>query len=365
MDEGKGRHRVVAIMAMSIFIPVYFFVFAEHLSPELSAVPRWRVDLVPGQAADSSSAALPSGAQSAGQPIAFLAGNRFGYFLADGTVLLLADAANGVAISDNACVVTETTSQDGILLQSLGKSRTVIHDIRPFFGAGRLFSASIDGTGVSAYDASGHFDWAYTFPCQLSAFAASDSMIVGGTVEGWLEGVNRDGTKAFEFAPGGSRLPVILGAAISPSGSWIAAMSGIDRQRLIVLGRGDSKYHVKSHKYLESDYREPVKLIVMSDERHVLYRRPDGIGVWAVDGKVDAVLPVMADDFDASIDTGLGVAYVVARQGTKTEMAVFRQPASLMGTIALPDSSEYVRFIGSSAYIGGRSWLARFDFVED
>jgi len=365
MDEGNGRHRVVTILAMSIFIPVYFFVFAERLAPELSAIPRWRVDLAAGQTAAGPTSVSPADATQAGVPIPFVAGNRYGYFLADGTILFLADAPGGVAMSDHGYVVSDTASPDGTLGQPQGKSRTVIHDIRPFFGAGRLFSASTDGTGVSAYDASGNLTWSYTFPCQLSAFAASASLVVGGTVDGWLEGVNSDGTKAFEFAPGGSRLPVILGAAVSPSGAWIVAMSGIDRQRLIVLGRGDAKYRVKSHRYLESDYREPVKLIVMSDERHVLYRRPDGVGVWSVDGKVDTVLPVKADDFDVSIDTALDIAYLVARRGGKTEIAVFRQPASLTGTIALPDSSEYVRVIGSSAYIGGQSWLARFDFVED
>lgn len=365
MDEGNGRHRVVTILAMGIFIPVYFFVFAEQLAPELSAVPRWRVDLTAAPLPAGPSSSVPVGATPADAPIPFVAGNRYGYFRADGTILFLADAAGGVAISDQGYVVSDAASSDGTMGQARGQAKTVIHDIRPFFEAGRLFSASADGSGVSAYDSSGNLAWSYTFPCQLSAFAASQSLVVGGTVDGWLEGVNPDGTKAFEFAPGGSRLPVILGIAVSPSGAWVAAMSGIDRQRLIVLGRGDAKYRVKSHRYLESDYREPVKLIVMSDERHVLYRRPDGIGVWSVEGKVDAVLPVKADDFDVSIDAALDRAYLVARRGGTTEIAVYRQPASLTGTISLPESSEYVRFIGSSAYIGGQSWLARFDFVED
>lgn len=365
MDERQGRHSVVTILVMSIFIPVYFFVFAERLSPELSVVPRWRVDVVPGQPGSGTTRTLPSDQAQAAEPIPFVAGNRYGYFLADGTIMFMADAANAVAVSDKAFVTVEPGSQDGFVRKPLGTEKIAIQDVRPFFSAGRLFSASADGTGVSSFDGNGHLQWSYTFPCQISAFASSKSLIVGGTVDGWLEGVNADGTKAFEFAPGGSRLPVILGTAVSPSGAWVAAMSGIDRQRLIVLSRGDSKYRVQSHRYLDSDYREPVRLVIMSDERLVLYRRPDGIGVWSVDGKVDEVLPVKADDFDASIDTDLDVVYLTAKQGKRTELAVFRRPASLLGTIALPDSSEYVRIMGSSAFVGGRSWLARFDFVED
>jgi len=228
-----------------------------------------------------------------------------------------------------------------------------------------LFSAEGDGTGVSAYDARGARQWSYSFPCQLSAFAAGDDLVVGGTVDGWLEGVSFDGSRAFSMAPGGSRLSVILGLGVSRSGDWVAAVSGIDRQRLVVLGRGGADYRVASHTYLETDYREPVRVIVMEDDRHVLYRRPDGIGVWAVDGTVDEVLPVKADDFDVAMDAVRGISYLVARRGNKSEIVAFRLPATLLGRIALPDSSEYVRFSGSSVFIGGREWLGRFDFVED
>jgi hypothetical protein len=235
----------------------------------------------------------------------------------------------------------------------------------PFFSGLRLFSAEEDGTGVMSYDSEGKALWSYSFPSQISAFAAGDGLVVGGTVDGWLEGVSSDGRQAFSFAPGGSRLSVILGLGVSRNGAWVAAVSGLDRQRLVVLGRGGTDYRVTSHRYLDSDYREPVRVIVMDDNEHVLYRRPDGIGVWSVDGSVDAVLPVKADDFDVAIDDALGVAYLAARRSRKTEIAIFRRPSTLLGRIGLPDSSEYVRFQGSTAYIGGRTWLARFDFVEE
>jgi len=199
----------------------------------------------------------------------------------------------------------------------------------------------------------------------LSAFSSGEAIVVGGTVDGWLEGVSPDGGRVFSFAPGGSRLPVILGLDVSRSGDWVAAVSGIDRQRLVVLGRGGADYRVASHRYLESDYREPVRVIVMDDDRHVLYRRPDGIGVWSVDGAVDGLLPVKADDFDAAIDEATGVAYIAARRGDKAEIVAFRLPDTLLGRIALPDNCEYIRFSGSSAFVGGRTWLARFDFVEE
>jgi hypothetical protein len=203
------------------------------------------------------------------------------------------------------------------------------------------------------------------FPCQISAFASGETLSVGGTIDGWLEGIDKNGKKVFSFSPGGSRLPVVLGTAVSDSGDWIATVSGIDKQRLVVLGRGGVEYRVKSHRYLESDFREPIRVVIMEDDTHVLYRREDGVGVWSVDGKVDEVLPVMAEDFDVSVDPPHRIALLAARQGESKSITVFRTPSTLLGTIRLPDSSDFIRIIGSSVYFGGQSWIARLDLVEE
>ncbi|PKL25631.1 MAG: hypothetical protein CVV47_06145 [Spirochaetae bacterium HGW-Spirochaetae-3] len=359
MGEVKGRRIAFSVLAVIVVILLYFFVFAEPLSPELSAIPKWKIDIAvgPGTAFDSADSAS----------LAFAAGDRYGYYSFDGTVAFVAEIPGGAPVSDASYLYRASAAGSAGFMLKKPDDRTIaaIDAAYPFYTSGRLFSAQNDGTGVSAYDERGRKLWTYAFPCQLSAFSAGESLVVGGTVDGWLEGISPDGGRAFSFAPGGSRLPVILGLDVSRSGNWIAAVSGIDRQRLVVLGRGGTDFRVSSHRYLESDYREPVRVIVMDDERHVLYRRPDGIGVWSVDGSVDGLLPVKADDFDAAIDEATGVAYLSARRGNKSEIVAFRLPDTLLGRISLPDNCEYIRFSGSSAFVGGRTWLARFDFVEE
>ncbi|OHD22862.1 MAG: hypothetical protein A2Y38_09730 [Spirochaetes bacterium GWB1_59_5] len=356
MHDGKGRRATLAALGVVVAILVYFFVFAEPLSAELSAVPRWRVDLDIGV---TGKVAAETGL------LAYAAGDRYGYFTPDGEVAFIAEAPVGAPISDSSYVALSAGKTEAVLLNSRSETITSFRASAPFYASGRLFSAEGDGTAVTSYDEQGDKVWSYSFPCQLGAFSAGDRLVVGGTVDGWLEGVDAEGRRVFSFAPSGSRLPVVLGVGVSRSGDWVAAVTGIDKQRLVVLGRGGSDYRVASHTYLESDFREPVRVLVMDDDHHVLYRRSDGIGVWAVDGSIDTVLPVKADTFDVALDDSKGIAYIVARRGRKSEIVAFRLPATLLGRIPLPDSSEFVRFSGSSAYIGGRTWLARFDFVED
>jgi len=363
MTEGDGRRSAVTILIAILALVSYFFVCPEPLSKELSAIPRWK-SILPATGGEFRPNGLPAESPEIRQ-IAYSTSGRFGYFLSDGTVAFMTEATGNFAISDAMYITIPGNGSSGVLRTSGNKEINAIKEISPFFSSNRLFSAKADGTGVASFDDGGNLKWSYIFPCQLSAFASNGELSVGGTIDGWLEGIDNDGKKIFSFSPGGSRLPVVLGTAVSGSGKWIAAISGIDRQRLIVLGRGGADYRVASHRYLESDYREPVRVVIMDDDTHVLYRRDDGVGVWSVDGKVDAVLPVIAEDFDVSIDASHGVALLTARQGKTKSVTVFRTPSTLIGTISLPDTSEYIRILGSSIYVGSRTWIARLDVVED
>ena len=363
MTEGDGRRSAVTILIAILALVLYIFLCSEPLSPELSAIPRWKTVLY-SSGGENPASGSASGSQVT-QQIAFLSGGRFGYFHADGTVAYMSESKGNVAISDASYISIPVNGTGGILKSSNNVEIAALKAVSPFFVSGRLYSAKADGTGVTSFDEHGLERWSYIFPCQISAFASGEALSVGGTIDGWLEGVDKNGKKVFSFSPGGSRLPVILGAAVSGSGDWIAAVSGIDRQRLVVLGRGGADYRVMSHRFLESDFREPIRIVIMEDDTHVLYRRNDGVGVWSVDGKVDEVLPVLAEDFEVSIDPDHRIALLAARQGKAKSITVFRTPSTLLGTINLPDSSDFIRIQGSSIYFGGPTWIARLDLVEE
>jgi len=353
MSQREPMSGAVAAVIVVLSLAAYFLAFAEPLSPELTAMPRWYRALEP----------TPETGE-AGERMAFSAGDRYGYFSPDGSVFIMADAPGGASLSDAAYVVpvagggtVPLRSADGAVLAELGAGE-------PFFSGGRLYSAAADGSAVAAYDASGARSWSYSFPSVVSAFCSVPDLVVAGTVDGWMEGIGPSGEALFSFAPGGSRLSVILGVAASADGEWVAAVSGIDPQRLVVLGRGRDEYRVVSHRYLDSDYREPVSVAILDRWGLAMYRRPDGIGVRALDGSVDALLPVKADSFEVTPDEGRGIAYFIARRAGGSEIVAFSPPARVLGRVPLPPDASYVRFSGGSVFLGAPGWLARFDFTE-
>jgi hypothetical protein len=357
MNEQLERHPVLRSLVMILCVLVYFFVGAEPLAREYTARPVWRTALE----RVSDPEILPGA-------YGFSTGDWFGFISRDGRLGLADEVPGGATVSDWAFVAnpvgTSPTSPrelrgvDGGILGLLDEGL-------PFFASGRLFTASMDGTSVSSHGRDGLALWNHAFPSQVSAFMANEDMVIGGTVDGWLEAIDARGERILRFSPGGSRLPVILGVGISPSSSWIAMLSGLDTQRLVVLGRGKSDYRVVSHRYLDSAYREPARVAVLGDDRHVLYRQPDGIGVWEVSGKTDDILPVRADDFEVYFHQDQALAYLVASHAGDSELVVFRPPAKLLGSIDLGKGLEVVTVDGSTTYLAGGEAIARIDFIKE
>jgi hypothetical protein len=357
MNEQLERHPVLKSLVLILCVLAYFFIGAEPLSKEYLARPTLRTALQPVAASGS----LPA-------VYGFSKGNWYGFITGNGDLALGAKTPGGAVVSDWAYVTSLAGAEPGGLRELRGPDGKLLGSLRggsPFFSNGRLFSASMDGTALSGHGRDGSVAWTHGFPSQVSAFAANDELVLGGTVDGWLEAVNAKGDRVLRFAPGGSRLPVILGVGISPSSSWIAMLSGLDSQRLVVLGRGKSDYRVVSHRYLESSYREPVKVAVLGDDRHVLYRQPDGVGVWEVSGKTSDILPVKADDFDVYYHPVKGLAYLVSRYAGTSEIVVFRPPAKLLGRIDLGKGMDVVRIDGATVYLASPAAIARLDFIEE
>lgn len=352
MDDKAHGGFALTFFVTSLSLVAYFFLFPFPLASELTALPRWAVSL---------ESARVSGEVPSGGGIPFSASGAYGYFSADGTIYYLDKAKGGAAVTEGAYALLDEPA----LYSAATRARIAALSGTPFFAGGDIYAAAADGTQLLSYGPDGARKWSYHFPSPLSAFASAGSLAVGGTVDGLLEGVSASGEQVFSFAPGGSRLQVILGLAVSPSASRIAAVAGIDRQRLVVLGRGGTSYRVDSHRYLDSDYRFPVTLAFLDDERYVLYPRPDGIGVWAVDGSRDAVLPIKADSFAVRMDPESGVAYLVARQGQKAELVVFYPPATVLGRVPVPKGVDYLRMEGSTLYFSTDGVLARVDFRQE
>jgi hypothetical protein len=115
-----------------------------------------------------------------------------------------------------------------------------------------------------------------------------------GSLDGIIEILDSTGNRIYYFEPGGSRYAVILGCAISRNGSRIGIVSGIDKQRFILLERfaNTNEYRVVYHEFLETGFRRPVHILFIDEDRRIVFEREGGLGCYSIRSRRAISIPL-------------------------------------------------------------------------
>jgi hypothetical protein len=262
------------LFAAPLLIVLYFLLFPYPLGRELVVRPRWAVP-VPTAAVIAPDPGAPSWQ--------YQLGNRFGFLMNDGSALYAGTALYKVALSTSGFVNYTRLGTDWILQDTAGRR------ITSFSGSGypllgpdgtRIFNVKSDLSGIIELDRSGGTLWGRDFPAPMTSASIQGDFLLVGLMNGSLHLINRQGSPVFESSPGGSRIPVVLGTALSPDGTFIAAVCGIGPQKLVVFRRHNGGYAPLPVRELASDYRREVRMGFSPDSRYLFFESPDGAGLY-------------------------------------------------------------------------------------
>jgi hypothetical protein len=219
----KEKKVYFIILAVFAFI-AYTLLAAQPVPPETILTNNWLIALESGRNTEEF---IPGG-----EPISFKLGNRFGYVDFAGHLIMNKEREHTVSVSPE--FWAEFENSPGTL---------VIHDVKsgeninleaplsyPVFLDGRIFLISKDQTGMEEINRAGELLWRYDFEAPLTCIDAAGGYVLAGTLDGMINLLDRDGNPLFpSFAPGASKIPVILACRISSDGTKIAIISGIDK----------------------------------------------------------------------------------------------------------------------------------------
>lgn len=355
VDERPNR-LLYALIALAFL--AYFFAAAEPLRPELALHPVWAA--VVSRDADPDPSSVPTGMFS------FQLGSRYGAASPDGTRIWSKGAAFDAAVSDFLFIPYERESKILTAFTPNGETAFRIQaEGWPFFRSGRLFLMSPEMDSVSEYSPDGKLLWSYDYPFKITDFDAAGSLAVAGLLDGSIECVDSSGKSVLSFAPGGSRIEVVLGVALDPREEAIAAVCGADRQRFVFLVRKGGSFKVQYHRYLDSDYREPVTVLFTRDGRYVLYRQSEGIAVYDRETNREFLLPVRAQSFELASDPSRGLEFLFTRTARSGTVVCFEPPARIIFSYPLPGGALWTRYMDRSLYLGSGSVLGRIDVSEE
>ncbi len=252
------------VLGLSFF---YIVIFARSAEEELLVRPLWSLDVN-----DSSiSAGVDKG-------IPFRLGSLIGYFASDGRLVFREQIIHDAALFEESFVNYSSVSETAVLRDSDGRVVRSINEPGYPLGLGeRLYILHPDGGGLSEWGADGEALWSRKLPSLVTDVAAGDSMTAVGLISGEIMLLDAEGAEAARYRTLGSRIPVVYGVSMNEAAGTIAAVVGVDPQRLLFLNFRDGQLTPGVQGDLTSHFRRPVFLKFLSEYGLAAVETPNGV----------------------------------------------------------------------------------------
>jgi len=365
------RKKIWLIVVIVLFI-AYFFLAARTIPRQMVLVPGWISSLESGEAVQMKEISGPE----TDTLLPFSMGSRFGFVRRkDGRFSINRTARYNVSLSGKYWAEYEAEPNRITIYDNMGEQYTVIENPRgyPFFldeggGQGRIFIIGSEQNSISEIDVSGSCLWTYEFVAQLTCVDAAAGLLLAGTLDGSIVVIDSSGGKVFSFEPGGSRYPVILGCAISRDGSALALISGIDNQRFLFLehfGAGFGDYKVVYHEFLTGNFRRPVYINFIENDRWVAFERVGGLGFYEAGSR--RMTKVNLDGEISAIDQsgGQGLLFtVVSISPDRKELAGIMLPDRIMVAAPFKSGDVFMGRADSQLLVGGGQKIIAFELEK-
>ena len=303
------KKKIYVVIVFFLFI-VYFFVAARPIPKETILAVRWisSLDTQTPFYVDSS----PLSGSRTDQFLPFVLGSHFGYVDTAGQFAVNKIKTTDIYLGENMWA-EYGAEPSGIEIKNLsGETAINIENTGgyPVLLDNRVFILGSEMNSLSEIDANGNVLWTYEFGSILTCIDAAAGIVVTGSLDGIVEILDSKGSRIHYFEPGGSRLSVILGCAVSKNGSQVGIISGIDKQRFLLLerfGAGGGEYRVVYHEFLETGFRRAVHISFIDEDRCVVFERTGGISCYNIRSRRGVFIPLNGEiaAIDNSGDQGL------------------------------------------------------------
>ncbi|MCL2373846.1 MAG: WD40 repeat domain-containing protein [Treponema sp.] len=350
----KGKKKYWWCIGLALFI-AYFFAAARPIQQETVIAPRWLVPLDSDYLAGAGGEAL----------LPFRLGSRFGH-LSEGGIFAVHETAQGnISISENFWARHEDNPPYLHIMNPQNDLVLEIEDPRgyPLFLDDRIFIVGIEQNSLAAIGGAGEELWRHYFRAPLTAVDAAGGWLLAGTLDGAIELLDFHGRAVIPpFEPGGSRLPVILGAAISGDAARLALISGIDEQRFLLLEQAGDSFRVVYHQFIGEGFRRPVHIRFADNDRKVIYEREGGLGIFDIASRSSIKLPLRGEIVTLDDCGTAPYLFVITSEGEQRKRLIaIRYPGIIIKSAPFASDTAFFARRGSLLYLGADETMASFE----
>ena len=385
----QKKRRVKIVIILMIFI-VYFFIAARPIPREIVLSNKW-ISSLSQASADSGlrgedSAEVKQEAEISdltGTLLPFTLGARFGYVDSLGQFALNRIKTNNIYLSSD--MWTEYGAEpSNIVINNIVKRTAVnIEKTRgyPVLLDNRIFVFGSEQNSISEIDENGNAKWLYEFGAPLTCMDAASGLVLTGSLDGIVEVFNSDGERVFYFEPGGSRYSVILGCALSESGSLIGIICGIDQQRFLLFERFGSaigEYKVVYHEFLGEGFRRPVRVQFIDEDARIVFERAGGIGCYSIKTRRGITIPLEGEIAAVDESGSKGLFFLVTSHPYQNNRLIgikfpkegwfglsgYNPEDSIFLNAPFKSENVFLGRTAGSVIVGGGASLISFDLEE-
>jgi hypothetical protein len=242
------QNKIVCVLFCILFCILYFFIAAKPLEEHLHLQPVWTTDITQNISAADTTFDNKENLHH------FKLGQNLGYFDTNGNIILFKTFPFKATIS-NSFFTLYTPENASVNYYNPHEKliATIPATGFPFFNENRLYVFHPGGNSFSAYNEDGSFFWSHDEPAIITAFDSSENGTVAGYSNGKIFYTDAAHVKSTIFSPGGSNYEIIYGLAISPDGKYVAALCGLDKQRIIVAQIEERQTKIIFNEFLDSE----------------------------------------------------------------------------------------------------------------
>ncbi len=320
----KDRIKIWVLGSLGFFL-LYFLFAAKPLYNDLYFSPVWSASIEKDVELEENSEEAASIDSSNLYP--FLIKNKFGYFTTKGDIIFSREFSDKVSASSSYWCQYARDSKEFSVYTPTGKLVTTIRATGfPFIVKDKIYLFTPGGYGVSEYNEKGERLWHYAHTAAITAFNTSKKGVVIGYSDGKVVYLDEEGSEVFNLYPGGSAYQVILGLALSGDGSFIACVSGIDKQRILLIRIMDRQYKIVKHEYLKGNLYRQVFVGFDSNSSVAVFESLDCIGIINCKNYELHFLDEDAPIVNVGDDVEKGLLSILTQKNDKCRLIVMEKP---------------------------------------
>ena len=260
-------------------------IFPRRGGEERLVSPRWTLAL------DQSSPSAGDGAA-----IGFAFADRFGYVTPQGELRHLQPIDYGATFTDERFSLFPPVTRFQAFLDNSGQLIGGFEQAGyPLLSGERILVSGPEGDMLSEWTLGGRKLWERSWGMVIGSVAVGRTSLIVGLLDGRVAILDSGGTQLGELVDDESRLPVTLATAVAAGDHYGAAISGIDPQRLLLFRLAAEGVETVRDVALGSDFRRPVLLQFIADDRWLAYETEDGLDLLALQGSQQFSLPAVGE----------------------------------------------------------------------